>query len=176
MPKYGCNTVPHTKLDIFLKKNVDLDALIRWWIAANFDLMHPFPSEIQSNPLWMRTKLCACVFVEAIGSRHKQKALRSRWTPLIWPPMMQSILSSVNCSNCTIGIKFRSIGTVHLWCHYSCARAMTTEANAFHDAKCINISMVVFCNLPFYRFRFLATVLKVAFVRLSQQCGLKNHS
>lgn len=101
--------------------------------------------------------------------------LWSRWTALMWPPMMQSILSSVNCSNCTIVLKwFRCIGTVHLWCHFhhSCAPAMTAEANAFHDAKCINISMI-FCNFTFYRFRFFATVLKVAFVRLSQQCGLK---
>lgn len=107
----------------------------------------------------------------AWGIKIKQNP-RSRWTPLIWPPMMQSILSSVNCGQ--LYDRYQMIDAPVLYILWASLSLESFEIDRRNEriqtiVKCMKC-FVLFLQLLFLSvFRFFATVLSVF-------CSIRNNA
>lgn len=102
------------------------------------------------------------------------KNLRSRWTPLIWPPMMQSILSSINCDVCSITIKWSAHRHVH---SFRSVVAFFGVVGFWQPKRSIDIFFCFFFpHLLLSVLVFFATVFMRTFCSIWITMRAKNHS
>lgn len=133
----------------FLLENYDGSRLIS---LKHYNL----PAESIKWPFfWKTVRLFVFVLKIVSPEAHKQNA-RSRWTPLIWPPMMQSILSSVNCGNledrikrssthqCASFLSSFSFGIVRIW-QAKRSERHTVNVQSVRSFCILLLSVQVFC-------------------------------